>query len=355
MKKLFFIFHILCFLLLNGFLHAQTMNRYRFEVKEAQYTRLCSTKNILTVNGSFPGPTLYARRGESFIVDVFNQGSYNITIHWHGVKMLRYPWTDGPEYITQCPIPPGGNFSQKVVLSTEEGTLWWHAHSNWTRATVHGAIVIYPFLNMSYPFPKPQAEFPIIIGEWWKVDIQTLYYAFLRTGGDPNTSDALTINGQPGDLYNCSSQDTFKIAVDKGKTYMLRIINVMMQELAFFGVAGHNLTVVGTDAAYTKQFTSSYIAISPGQTMDVLLSANQNPDNYYMAAKVLESTPFIGYDNTTTTAIVQYNGNYTPSVPPPSPASLATMIRMPKPPSQDVCGASRTNLILFHLKSLVPM
>ena len=32
---------------------------------------------------------------------------------------------------------------------------------------------------------------------------------FLRTGGDPVKSDALTINGQPGDLYdNRSHQGT---------------------------------------------------------------------------------------------------------------------------------------------------
>lgn len=27
-----------------------------------------------------------------------------------------------------------------------------------------------------------------------------------RTGAAPNISDAYTINGQPGDFYNCSSQ-----------------------------------------------------------------------------------------------------------------------------------------------------
>ena len=28
----------------------------------------------------------------------------------------------------------------------------------------------------------------------------------LRSGGDPKTADAFTINGQPGDLYNCSKE-----------------------------------------------------------------------------------------------------------------------------------------------------
>ncbi|GMH17170.1 hypothetical protein Nepgr_019011 [Nepenthes gracilis] len=317
--KVLLVVHLLCMVFISGFLHAEALKRHRFVLREKNFTRLCSTKSILTVNGKFPGPTLRSHRGESFIVDVYNRGSYNVTLHWHGVKMIRYPWSDGPEYITQCPIPPGGKFSQKVVLSTEEGTLWWHAHSNWTRATVHGAIVLYPSRNRSYPFPKPHAEFPVIIGEWWKEGIQDLYYNFIRTGGDPNISDALTINGQPGDLYNCSKKGTFRVKVEYGKTYMLRLVNVMMQTLAFFGVAGHNLTVVNSDASYTQQFNSSYIAVGPGQTMDVLLTANQSPDHYYMAAVVLESTPNLTYDNTTTTAIVEYKGNYTPTATPSLP------------------------------------
>lgn len=117
----------------------------------------------------------------------------------------RNPWSDGPEYITQCPIQPGAKFSQTVIFSAEEGTLWWHAHSDWSRATVHGAIVIYPKEGSSYPFPKPDAEVPIILGEWSKEDDNDILDSLRRSGsGRPNVSDAYLINGQPGDLYPCS-------------------------------------------------------------------------------------------------------------------------------------------------------
>ncbi|KAA8537995.1 hypothetical protein F0562_027425 [Nyssa sinensis] len=53
---------------------------------------------------------------------------------WYGVKQPRNPWSDGAEYITQRAIEPGTNFTYKVIFSIEEGTLWWHAHSDWTRA-----------------------------------------------------------------------------------------------------------------------------------------------------------------------------------------------------------------------------
>ncbi|RVW79297.1 putative laccase-5 [Vitis vinifera] len=259
-----FLLQILAFLLFGGGIHCQaSTHRHSFVVREALYTRLCSTKNILTINGRFPGPTIYAKKGETIIVDVYNRGKENVTIHWHGVTMPRYPWTDGPEYITQCPIPPGSKFSQKIILSSEEGTLWWHAHSDWTRATVHGAIIVYPNNGAKYPFPKPNAEVPIILGEWWKSDVNAVLNEALVTGVDPNVSDSFLINGQPGDLHPCSNQ-----------------------EVLFFSIAKHKMTVVGIDGSYTKPLTRDYIIISPGQTFDVLLEANQCPDHYYMAARV---------------------------------------------------------------------
>jgi laccase len=82
----------------------------------------------------------------------------------HGVDQPRNPWSDGPAYITQCPIQPGSKFTYRIILSEEEGTLWWHAHSDFDRATVHGAIVIHPKRGTAYPFRKPDKEIPIILG-----------------------------------------------------------------------------------------------------------------------------------------------------------------------------------------------
>ncbi|EOY20473.1 Secretory laccase isoform 2 [Theobroma cacao] len=73
--------------------------------------------------------------------------------------------------------------------------------------------------------------------------------------------------------------------VDYQKTYLLRIINAAMNEQKFFAIANHSLTVVAQDASYVQMFTNDYIMISPGQTMDVLVIANQNMGQYYMATR----------------------------------------------------------------------
>ncbi|KAL7127819.1 hypothetical protein ABFS83_14G276400 [Erythranthe nasuta] len=293
------------------------VRRYKFVLGNSAHTRLCTNKTMLTINGQFPGPTIYARKGDLVIVDLYNRASHNITIHWHGVKMPRYPWSDGPEYVTQCPVSPGTKFSQRIVLSDEEGTLWWHAHSEWSRASVYGALIILPLKNETYPFPKPHAEVPLLLGEWWNADVQEVMEEFLASGGDPNISDAFLINGQPGDLYSCSNstQDAFKLSVEFGKTYLIRMVNAVMNNIMFFRIANHSITVVGTDAAYTKPLTSDYITISPGQTIDFLLTADQPPSHYYMASRVYASAGF--FDTTTTTGMLVYAGNYTA---PPSPA-----------------------------------
>ncbi|KAH1059218.1 hypothetical protein GLYMA_02G076300v4 [Glycine max] len=124
----------------------------------------------------------------------------------------------------------------------------------------------------------------VYLGEWWKNDARDVYEEFLRTGGAPNDSDAITINGQPGDLYACKIRN-IELNAHQGKTYLLRMVNAAMNLNLFFSVSKHHLTVVGVDSGYSKPLTRDYICIAPGQTADVLLHANQEPNDYYMAAR----------------------------------------------------------------------
>jgi len=117
---------------------------------------------------------------------------------------------------------------------------------------------------------------------------------------------------------------TYRWMVDYGKTYLFRVVNAIMNADIFFAVAGHNLTVVGMDARYIKPISTDYIMISPGQTMDVLLTANQSLGHYYMAIRQYssEDASVTGFDHVNTTAILQYKGNYTIPSSPSFPSTL---------------------------------
>ncbi|KAH9295218.1 hypothetical protein KI387_038806, partial [Taxus chinensis] len=162
-------------------------------IQTKNVSRLCHTKSVITVNGQYPGPPIVAREGDRVVVNVTNHVTNNVTIHWHGIRQLRSAWADGPAYITQCPIRTGQR-------------------------------------------------------EWWNADTETVISQALQNGGGPNVSDAYTINGLPGLLYNCSVKDTFRLKVTPGKTYLLRIINAALNDELFFAIANHTVTVVEADA-----------------------------------------------------------------------------------------------------------
>ncbi|RZR79581.1 hypothetical protein BHM03_00005315, partial [Ensete ventricosum] len=137
-------------------------------------SRLCEDRVITAVNGQLPGPTI------------------------------------------ECPIRPGNSYTYKFNVTGQEGTLWWHAHVSFLRATVHGALIIRPRGGPARcPFPQPDHEIPIVLallvlqssaGEWWKANVVDVADEAFLTGGNPNISDAFTINGRPGDSYECSKK-----------------------------------------------------------------------------------------------------------------------------------------------------
>ncbi|ONH91125.1 hypothetical protein PRUPE_8G094800 [Prunus persica] len=185
-----------------------------------------------------------------------------MSIHWHGLKQYRNGRADGPAYITQCPIKTGHSYTYNITITGQRGTLWWHAHIFWLRATVYGAIVILPKQGTGFPFPQPYKEANIFLA---------------------------------------------------------------LNDELFFVIAGHNLIVVEIDAVYTKSFTSQAILIVPGQTTNVLVQANQAPSRYFMAARPFMDAP-VSIDNKTATRILQYKGisNTAQPVLPQLPALINT-------------------------------
>ncbi|KAK6150877.1 hypothetical protein DH2020_015809 [Rehmannia glutinosa] len=247
------VFAFLCFVYLPV---EAAIKRYQFDIQVKNVSRLCHAKPIVTVNGMFPGPTIYVREGDRVLVNVTNYAQYNMSIHW---------------------------------------------------ATVYGAIVILPKQGTPFPFPQPDREEVILLGEWWNADVETVVNQGTNLGLPPNMSDAHTINGKPGPLFPCSEKHTFAMEVEQGKTYLLRLINSALNDELFFAIAGHNMTVVEIDAVYTKPFSTQSLLIAPGQTTNVLVRANQMPGRYFMAARPFIDVP-IPMDNKTATAILQYKG-----------------------------------------------
>ncbi|KAK8580127.1 hypothetical protein V6N12_070411 [Hibiscus sabdariffa] len=271
------------FMWISGLLFLNTLllstadvHYYDFFLQESQFTKLCSTKNILTVNGSFPGPEIRVGRGDTVFVNVHNQGNSAVSIKWEGVQES----IDGSNDLIQ----PGRNFTYEIKLGNEIGTLWWHATSAWASTTVHGAFVISPAANEDYPFPTPDSDKTIILGEWFKQELTEANQTIA-----PGQADAYTINGSPGDTYGCSNDTTFDYQVNYGGLYLVRVVNAVNQTMVF-GIAYHTFTVVGQNGAYSRRSFTDSLTLAPAQVIDVLLCPNQNLGHYYIIARPSSDT-----------------------------------------------------------------
>ncbi|XVE60844.1 hypothetical protein DITRI_Ditri05aG0159400 [Diplodiscus trichospermus] len=284
-KQLFIWLSGLLFLNILLFSRAD-VHRYEFVLQESQFTKLCSTKNILTVNGSFPGPEIRVRKGDTVFVNVINQGNHAVSMKWEGIEDS----VDGSDDLIQ----PGRNFTYEIELDDEIGTLWWHANSAWASATVHGAFVILPEADENYPFPTPNSDQTIILGSWFKQELTEANETLA-----PGSSDAYTINGHAGETYGCTNDTTYELQVDYQGLYLLRLVNAVPNDTMVFSIAYHSFTIVGQNGAYTRRSFANSLTLAPGQTIDVLFCANQNLGHYYITARSSSSRH-------TTTGMIRY-------------------------------------------------
>lgn len=61
----------------------------------------------------------------------------------------------------------------------------------------------------------------INVGDYWMRDLVQLEKDVLASGGAPPPADALTINGQPGPNYNCSTNGEYSVSTSSFSYVMI--------------------------------------------------------------------------------------------------------------------------------------
>ena len=86
-------------------------------------------REVLAVNGQYPGPTIRANWGDTLEITVKNNLQYNGTsMHWHGIRQWHTNEMDGTNGVTECPLAPGQSRTY-TFLCTQFGTTWYHSVS----------------------------------------------------------------------------------------------------------------------------------------------------------------------------------------------------------------------------------
>lgn len=230
----------------------------------------------LLINGQFPGPQIDSVTNDNIVVNVFNNLDQSFLLSWSGIQQRRNSWQDGV-LGTNCPIKPGKNFTYKFQVKDQIGSYYYFPSLYMQKAAGgFGALNVVSRPLIPVPFPAPDGDISVLIGDWYKTNFTVLRRA-LDVGRSIGEPDSVLINGQG--LPNQAS-----ITVDQGKTYRLRITNVGVASSLNFRIQGHKLKLVEVEGSHTVQNVYESLDIHVGQSYSVLVTADQPPEDYYMVA-----------------------------------------------------------------------
>ena len=220
-------------------------------------------RDVLTVNGTIPGPTLFADWGDNVILHVDNALTNNgSSIHFHGIRQNMTNPQDGVSSITQCPIAPGDSYTYKW-RAEQYGSTWYHSHfalQAWEG--VFGGIVINGPASSNYDNDAGV----LFLNDWSHETVDALYSSSLTSG--PPTLDNGLINGTNVYGDDNSTDQTgsrFAMAVTDGESYRLRLVNGAIDTHFKFSIDNHTMTVMSTDLVPIEPYTTDVLNIAIGE------------------------------------------------------------------------------------------
>ncbi|KAK9672763.1 hypothetical protein RND81_12G122800 [Saponaria officinalis] len=317
LKKIWKMFSLLNFIVIFGLFFnpcfgADLSVTFKFVYTYKTLSPLGIPQQIIVVNGEFPGPAIRVTTNNNVIVDVRNKLDEDLLVNWNGMHMQDNPWQDGVRG-TNCAIRPNWNFTYNFQAKDQIGSFFYHPSVNFQRASGgFGPIILDNRTIIPLPFPKPDDDITLMIGDWYTRDHKALR-ADLDTGIDLGIPDGVLINGKGPYQYNTTlvpdGIEFHTIKVDPGKTYRFRVHNIGISTSLNFRIQNHNLNLAETEGYYTSQTNYSSFDIHVGQSYSFLVTMDQNAStDYYIVA----SARFVNgsqWERVTGVAILQYSNS----------------------------------------------
>lgn len=302
------------------------------------YQRPC-----MTFNGTMPGPTIVADWGDDLIVHVKNTLRYaGTTVHFHGVRQYNSTEFDGVPGVSQCPIAPGQSFTHKFKV-TQYGSTWYHSHISLQYSNgLFGGMVFNGPAAANYDKDLG----PLFLQDWSHTSTFDAWTQKEKFGITHALTSTL-INGTND--YDCSKSGhsacvgggrKFEMVFQRGKRYLLRLVNVSTDSQFQFSIDGHRLTVIANDFVPIRPYDTNAVVINSAQRYDVIVEASAAPGDYWLRGGWVHACGGVANDlPENMTGIVRYDADSTKK-----PASKSTV----HPPSS--CGDEAQANLVPHMK-----
>ncbi|MCJ1231423.1 hypothetical protein MMC12_008100 [Toensbergia leucococca] len=241
-------------------------------------------KDVLLINGQFPGPLIEANWGDWIQVTLHNNidnPKEGTSLHWHGLLQTLTPWYDGTPSVQQCPVAPGSSFTY-LFKADLYGSSWYHSHySSQYAGGLFGPMIIHgpKAIDTGYDFDVG----PGMLSDWHHPD----YFSIVEDTESTNkalwavSSDNNLINGKMN--FDCttvndgvpcvSNAGLSKFNFTTGKTHRLRLINTSAAALQRFSIDEHEMMVIANDFVPINPYNTTVVTLAVGQRADVLVTA----------------------------------------------------------------------------------
>ncbi|KAI0021355.1 multicopper oxidase [Xylariomycetidae sp. FL0641] len=227
------------------------------------------SRSAMGVNGSIPGPTLFADWGDTVKVHITNNlvtSNNGSSVHFHGIRQQNTNGMDGVTSITQCPTAPGDSITQ-TWRAAQYGSTWYHSHFGlqaWEG--VFGGIIINGPATANYDEDLGM----VFLNDWDHSTVDELYTQ-AETDGPP-TLDTGLINGT--NVYDDAGY-RFNVSFTAGTSYRMRLVNAAVDTHFKFSIDNHTMQVIAADLVPIEPFNTTVLSMGMGQRYDIVVSADQ--------------------------------------------------------------------------------
>lgn len=234
-------------------------------------------RRVIGINNQWPVPEIRVRQGDRVIINFTNLlDDRNSSLHFHGLFMKNQNSMDGPEMVTQCPVPPGGSFVYNFTVE-QAGTYWYHSHSGPQYSDgLRGLFIVEEDLPFDYDY-----EVTLTVSDWYHLESPQLMKQFLSrynpTGAEPVPQNS---------LFNDTKNSTWD--VQPNLTYFLRVVNVGMFVSQYLHLEGHEFTIVEVDGVLVKPTTTQSLYLSVAQRYGVLVRTKPTATENFRFINVLD-------------------------------------------------------------------
>lgn len=218
---------------------------------------------IITINSSYPGPSVVIDKGQTFTANVINNLNEVITTHWHGVSTPAN--MDGHP---RDAVAPGSSKVYTFPVLNRGGTYFYHAHADMLTAkqVYRGFAGFFIVRDPAENFNLPSGAYdvPLCIQDRRIADIPGFPY----NPGTPESvwgmlGDTVLVNGTP-DAYFEVSKTLYRFRLLNGS-------NARVYKIAFSD--NRSFHIIATDGGLKDNpVQATEFMLSPGERVEILVS-----------------------------------------------------------------------------------